>query len=459
MHWSKVNRHAICCFLTSMLFAHCGSAAAEQSAIEHVLAPLFSPQIRVPLRATDYLGEMRAARRAKRKSPPVAPSVDLRDVAPAPLPVPMVAQEHEEAFHGPPTPPHLLDEYPSELVLLGSKVAAGTAARLSWTPDVSINGLTLPTPVLVINGAAVGPTLCLTAAIHGDELNGIEIVRQVMFQVEPERLRGRLIGVPIVNLQGFQRGSRYLPDRRDLNRYFPGDANGSLASRIAHSLFTEVITHCDALVDVHTGSMRRSNLPQVRADTALPEVVEFTKGFAKMAVVHSDGAPGMLRHAAAMSGIPAVTLEMGESMRIQKEVIESGVLSLTALMEREGMLNRAFRWGDPSPIYYNSRWIRAEQGGILFADVDLGDRIRKGEVLGRVTDPITNETRKIASPVNGRVIGMAVDQVVMPGFAAFHIGIDPSDTPVIDHDDPGIPEDVASPEDIEPDDEPQSDDG
>ena len=427
--------------------------------MDHLLEPLSDPITQIPLRSTDYIREMRSSRQPKRKSPPVAPSVDLRDVAPAPMPVPVAEQKGEHEFHGPPTPAHLSDEYPSELVLLGSKVAAGTAARLAWTPDVSINGLTLPTPVLVINGSAVGPTLCLTAAIHGDELNGIEIVRQVMFQVEPERLRGRLIGVPIVNLQGFQRGSRYLPDRRDLNRYFPGDANGSLASRIAHSLFTEVIRHCDALVDIHTGSMRRSNLPQVRADTTLPDVVEFTKGFAKMAVVHSDGEPGMLRHAAAMSGIPAVTLEMGESMRIQKEVIESGVLSLTALMEREGMIERGFRWGDPSPIYYNSRWIRAEQGGILFSDVDLGDRIRKGELLGRVTDPITNETRKIASPVNGRVIGMAVDQVVMPGFAAFHIGIDPSDSPVVDLEDPGIPEDVASPEDIEPDDEPQSDDG
>ena len=123
---------------------------------------------------------------------------------------------------------------------------------MAWSPEVTISGLALPTPVLVINGAKPGPTICLTGAIHGDELHGIEVIRRVMYDISPEKFNGTLIGVPIVNLEGFQRGSRYLSDRRDLNRYFPGEEIGSLASRIAHSLFTEVIQHREYLIDIFT---------------------------------------------------------------------------------------------------------------------------------------------------------------------------------------------------------------
>ena len=274
----------------------------------------------------------------------------------------------------------------------------------------------------MVNGAHTGPTLCLTGAIHGDELNGIEIVRRAMYDLDPAKLSGRVVGVPIVNLSGFQQGSRYLPDRRDLNRYFPGRPDGTLADRIAHSLFTDVIGHCDMLVDIHTGSLKRTNLPQLRADMNNPEVAEFTRGFDRMAVVHSSGSPGMLRTAAVNAGIRAVTLEAGESLRIQEHQIEAGVNSLNSLMEKHGMISRMFVWGDPQPVYYDSTWIRAQHGGILFSDVDLGDRISEGEILGYVADPITNEQYPIRSNSNGRVIGMAVDQVVMAGFAAYHIG-------------------------------------
>ncbi len=138
------------------------------------------------------------------------------------------------------------------LQLLGAEVPPGTSTRLAWSPAIQIAGLSQPTPVLVINGANPGPTLCLTGAVHGDELNGIEIIRRTVYDVVPEKLAGRVVGIPIVNLPGFQQGTRYLPDRRDLNRHFPGSADGSLADRIAHSLFESVIRHCDMLVDIHT---------------------------------------------------------------------------------------------------------------------------------------------------------------------------------------------------------------
>src|SRR5690606_38075283 len=345
-------------------------------------------------------------------------NVDLKEVAPMPEPEPepaaseadAAATDQEVADTGPDSEPDVIvkSPVPSEtFTLLGKEVLPGTSTRLAWSPKIQIAGLSQTTPVLVVNGAHTGPTLCLTGAIHGDELNGIEIVRRTMYDLDPKKLSGRVIGVPIVNLSGFQQGSRYLPDRRDLNRHFPGSPNGSLADRIAHSLFTDVIGHCDILVDIHTGSLKRTNLPQLRADMNNPDVAVFTQGFDRMAVVHSSGSPGMLRSAAVDAGIRAVTLEAGESLRIQEHQIEAGVNSLNSLMEKHDMISRMFVWGDPEPIYYDSIWIRAEHGGILFSDIKLGDNVSKGEILGYVADPITNEQHPIRSDANGRVIGMA----------------------------------------------------
>ncbi len=301
---------------------------------------------------------------------------------------------------------------------------ANSSTRLAWSPKISISGLALPTPVLVINGAKPGPTVCLTGAIHGDELNGIEVVRRVMYDIDPSKLSGTLIGVPIVNLQGFQRSSRYLSDRRDLNRFFPGEPNGSLASRIAHSLFTKVITHCNYLIDLHTGSFKRDNLPQIRANMSDPKVAEFAGYFDKIAVVHNAGNPGMLRTVANESGITAVTMELGESLRIQENNIDASTYSINSFLDKLEMYPRAFIWGDPTPTYYESLWLRAESGGILFSAMGIGDRVAKNDVLGIVTDPITNHSSKLISPVSGNIIGMAVNQVVIPGFAAYHIGIE-----------------------------------
>lgn len=319
---------------------------------------------------------------------------------------------------------------PESFVILGAEVPPGTSTRLGWTPGIAIAGLATPVPVLVINGEQPGKTFCLMAAIHGDELNGIEVVRRVIYEIDPKKLKGRIIGVPIVNLQGFQTNSRYLADRRDLNRYFPGTPQGSLASRIAYSLFNEVITHCDALIDLHTGSLRRTNLPQLRADMKDPKVIEFTEFFDDIVVVHSQGSKGMLRWAAAKQNIPAVTLEIGESNRLQKSQVDVGVKSINSLLDRLGMYERLFTWGKPQPVYYQTTWLRAEKGGILFSVAKLGSKVSKGEILGNVTDPITNAVSSIKAPYDGRIIGMAVNQVVMPGFAAYHLGIETSEKEV-----------------------------
>jgi len=378
----------------------------------------------------------------------VAPNLDLKEIATPPEPVVSTPKEEKDTRIDKKTEIESKtedtsvektvveeDQYLSataareeperkKFVILGAEVPPGTSTRLAWSPQVSISGLTLPTPVLVINGANPGPTLCLTSAIHGDELNGIEVVRRVMYDISAEKFNGTLIGVPIVNLQGFQRGSRYLSDRRDLNRYFPGEANGSLASRIANSLFTEVINHCEYLIDLHTGSLRRTNLPQIRANMGNSKVAEFVGGFDKIAVVHHSGNKGMLRTAANNAGIVAITMELGESLRIQENQIVAGTHSVNSLLDKFEMYPRVFIWGEPKPAYYQSTWIRVESGGILFSKMGLGDTVSVGDVLGIVTDPITNQSADLAAPIKGHIIGMAVNQVVMPGFAAYHIGIE-----------------------------------
>jgi predicted deacylase len=319
------------------------------------------------------------------------------------------------------------EEYALErppLDLLGAEVAPGERRELWLTIGESFAGVSVTTPVIVLHGSRPGPTLCLTGGVHGDEINGVEIVRRALTKTDPQTLSGTLIGVPIVNLQGFRRSSRYLPDRRDLNRHFPGRIRGSSASRLAHRIFDGIIRRCDALVDFHTGSFYRRNLPQVRADLSRPDVHDLALGFGAEIVVHTVGTEGTLRRSAVEAGVPAITYEAGEPMEFREQEVHRGVQGAQHLMAHLGMVESG-PWMRSTPdIFYRSRWIRANDGGIFLTLVRLGDRVRAGKVLGRVTDPVTNERSEVRSPWRGRVIGMAVNQMVMPGFAAYHLGID-----------------------------------
>lgn len=319
--------------------------------------------------------------------------------------------------------PAATDSFAVSKFILDTEVKPNTSVRLTWSSDTAVGSFSEATPVLVVNGANPGKTLCLTAAVHGDELNGIEMIRRVMFDIEPAKLNGTIIGVPVANIMGFRRNSRYLPDRRDWNRYFPGNTYGSSASRLAHSFFSKIIMHCDSLVDLHTGSFHRTNLPQLRADLSDENVARLAQSFGVIAVLNSRGNPSSLRTAAVRAGIPSVTLEAGEPMAMQRDVVEQGVTALNTLLAKTGMYGKQKRWNRIAPVYYRSTWVRANQSGILFSTATLGQRVKEGDTLGTVTDPITNARTTIKSPYNGRVIGMALDQVVLPGFAAYHIGI------------------------------------
>ncbi len=379
---------------------------------------------------------------AATSQPPAAPEpVEAEtELTPAPVdsaqPLPATAKLPVRAIVTPAQPaivPATADvtdrEAGQDLTLLNKTVPAGTSERLMWSASEIFEGVSTETPVLVVNGRYRGPTMCLTAAIHGDELNGIEMVRRILHDLDPDKLSGAVIGIPIVNLQGFRRGSRYLPDRRDLNRYFPGNPIGSSAARIAHSLFEEIIRQCDALVDLHTGSFYRTNLPQLRADLRYSKIKELTHGFGGIAVLHSVAAPGTLRRAATDAGIPTVTLEAGEPLRLQSAKVDQGVNGIFKLLDTLDMVPNTQLPGRPEPVFYESTWVRAEHGGILFAVARLGQEVTAGDVLGTITDPITNEQNLVYSPENGRILGMALNQVVMPGFAAFRIGIETNGPP------------------------------
>src|SRR5262245_28254418 len=308
------------------------------------------------------------------------------------------------------------------LEILGQAIAPGQEYRLELPVGESVGGET-STPVLIVAGAEGGPVVCLTGGVHGDELNGVEVVRRSLARAKPAELHGTLVGVPIVNLAAFRRGSRYLPDRRDLNRFFPGNARGSSAARLARALF-DVLRPCDALVDVHSGSFHRTNLPQVRGDLHRPEVLRLAKAFGAELAVHNEGRPGTLRRAATEAGIPAIAYEAGEPMRFQEDAIDLGVLGVELLLANLEVRPRPASdgaAGEAPAIYFRSRWVRADDGGILSARVKLGEVVQPNQVLGTVFDPISNQRSKIRSPEKGRVIGVAIDQLVMPGYAAFHL--------------------------------------
>lgn len=309
------------------------------------------------------------------------------------------------------------------LELLGKTIRPNSFRTLSWSSEQSFTGIDLGTPVLVASGAKPGPVLCLTAAVHGDELNGIEITRQVVHHLNTKKLKGTVIGVPIVNLDGFHNASRYLKDRRDLNRYFPGSTEGASASRIAHSFFTQIITHCDALVDLHTGSFYRTNLPQIRADLSHEQLAEFSRGFGNITIVQSNASAGTLRGAAMAHGIPAVTMELGAPMSLDLDSVSVGVEAIKRLMRSMEMLPEPYRGGTVQPVYVESSWLRSDHSGIFVSKVELGAKLKKGDLLGTVTDPVTNASFRVRADSNSTVIGKAINQFVYPGFAVFHLAI------------------------------------
>ncbi len=305
----------------------------------------------------------------------------------------------------------------------GVTVKPGT--RTSIDLDMGRLYTHMPTtmPVQVVSGRKAGPVLFVSAAIHGDELNGVEILRRLLRLPVLKRLRGTLIGVPIVNLHGFIQSSRYLPDRRDLNRVFPGSEGGSLASRVAHLFMTEIVHQASHGIDLHTGAVHRANLPQIRADLDHPETGRLARAFGTPVILNAAIRDGSLRAAAAEREIPILLYEAGEALRFDEFSIRGGVNGILRVMEALDMLPASRRKPPPAPHEArSSSWVRAPQSGLFRARMALGARVvRDQSVLGVVSDPFGEREQEVVAPFSGLIIGRLNLPLVNEGDAVYHI--------------------------------------
>ncbi len=278
--------------------------------------------------------------------------------------------------------------------------------------------------VTVIHGRYPGPCLWLSAAIHGDEINGVEIIRQVLTQINPRHLSGTVIAVPIVNIFGFIDQSRYLPDRRDLNRSFPGSPRGSLASRLARLFMQEVVSRCKYGIDLHTASHHRCNLPQIRANLKDAETYRLAEAFGAPVMIHADSRDGSLRQAAAQRGIPVLLYEGGEALRFDGDAIAVGIQGVRRVLAALDMyaLNGDIT-ATASLTAEKLTWVRASRGGLLHMVANLGDRVEKKQPLGLITDAFGEAKLKVYAPCSGLVVGCARNPLVNQGDAIVHIAV------------------------------------
>lgn len=288
------------------------------------------------------------------------------------------------------------------------------AAKLYTDSPLSI-------PIEVLHGASPGPVLMINAAIHGDELNGVEIIRQLLNTLDEKKLKGTVIAVPIVNVFGFIHKSRYLPDRRDLNRCFPGSEKGSLASRMAHTFFSQVAERCDYILDLHTGAIHRTNLPQIRADLSNSETLRIAQAFATPVIIDSPLRDGSLRSEAEKQQIPVLTYEAGEALRFDPIAINAGIIGIKRVMQSIGMLRPSRKKIPNSIIAKSTSWLRAEADGILRTLVSLGDKVEKGQVLAYINSPLGKLEVEIRANKSGIVIGQQTPPLVNEGDAVFHL--------------------------------------
>lgn len=278
-------------------------------------------------------------------------------------------------------------------------------------------------PVRVIRGKKDGPTVFVSAAIHGDELNGIEIIRRFRKLNILKKLSGTLVLVPVVNVYGMMNLSRYLPDRRDLNRSFPGSSKGSLAGRVAKIFFDEIVSKCDLGIDLHTASIHKSNLPQVRTNIENDYTFHLAKAFGAPVVLHSALRDGSLRGIAQEKGVPILLYEAGEALRFDESSIRIGVNGLVNVLRANEMLPKIIRKSSPKVpiITKSSKWIRSIESGMLRTIKALGDTVKENEIIAYIDEPLGDDSYEILSPFDGIIIGKSEIPLVQEGDAVFHI--------------------------------------
>lgn len=304
-----------------------------------------------------------------------------------------------------------------------SSLAPGTRQ----TVELPVSVLSDHTPVTlsahVVHGHKPGPTMFVSAAVHGDEVIGVEIVRRLLKAPNLDRMRGTLIAVPIVNSFGFMHHSRYLPDRRDLNRSFPGSARGSLAARLAHLFLNEIVMRSDVGIDLHSAAIHRSNLPQVRVSPSKPTTMELAEAFGAPLILTSGLREGSLRQAAAKQKIDILLYEAGEGLRFDEIAVRTGVSGILRVMRKLDMVSgKGIIKPKVAPIRSTSSyWQRAPAGGLLRTFKSIGEEVGKGDVLGIISDPFGEAEVEINADYGGLIIGRTNLPIVNEGDGLFHI--------------------------------------
>lgn len=311
----------------------------------------------------------------------------------------------------------------SDPIIAGRRIKAGDVAQIQLKVSETVTHQPARIPITVVRGMEPGPTLFLTGAVHGDEINGVAIVREVLDRVTPENLKGTLVGIPVVNRFGFPAGERYLPDRRDLNRNFPGNPTGSMAGRIADILFTKVLSRCDAGIDLHTAATGRQNLCHVRGDAENPRCREMMRSFGTPIMMDGAGPKGALRRATTAAGVPTIIFEAGEPNRFQNHVVQIGREGIFRVMKHLGMWSkRVGARPGVQVLVKKSEWDRSDHGGIVDLRVEPGDLVSKNQRVAIVHDPFGRRVEAIRASHAGVVLGVATHPLTTPGEAIVHIG-------------------------------------
>lgn len=304
----------------------------------------------------------------------------------------------------------------------GQPVMPGDRLETSLKLSESAMHAGVDVPVTVVRGPKPGPVLFVTGAIHGDEVVGVAIIRRLLEGLERTLERGSVIAVPVCNRPGFESGDRYLPDRRDLNRSFPGNTRGSMAHRMAHALFKSVVLESDAGVDLHTAAQGNSNLCHVRGDADVSPVKALMRAFGTPILLHGAGPKGSLRQAASRHGVPCIVFEAGEPGRFQSKVVEVGHVGILRVLSHLRMMSPRLPRPECSLLVRDSHWVRADRGGLLDLDVEPGDLVSRHQVLARLFDPLGTHVDAMTSPHAGVVLGVATSPRAFPGNAVVHLG-------------------------------------
>lgn len=331
----------------------------------------------------------------------------------------------------------------------GRTINPGETADVELGIGESYSGMTVRIPLHIKRAEREGPTVFVTAALHGDEINGTGAVRSLIQDETLNLVQGCLVLVPVLNLLAFDRHSRYLPDRRDLNRCFPGSRKGSLASRMARKIFQKIVTRCDYGIDLHTAAVRRTNYPNVRADMEDPEVRRIAEAFGSEIILDGKGPKGCFRRESCRSGCPTIVMEGGEVWKVEPSVVESGVRGVKNVLRELGMLDSEPQRPEYRLVLKRSKWVRADYGGFLQFHVKPGEAVEQGQALATNTNLLGHEANIIYSPFTGVVMGMTTLPAVSPGEPICNIGKLPKDTLPkelrrLRKDDDGFKEDILS---------------